>query len=176
MRVRFPPRACNSNIKKIMPKEIERKFLLDRKILDFLSSTPSVDIEQGYLTTGDSEVRIRKITKKTSAEYKLTIKNGSGLVREEEENDISWMTYLELSRLSSATITKTRFCLEGFEIDVYHAPFTLVVGEFEMEHEHQQVYIPDWMQPFFVREITGEPMYANVNLARLYSAVKRINS
>ena len=42
----------------------------------------------------------------------------------------------------------------------------LVLAEVELEGEDEDVTPPDWLRPFVVREVTGEPEYVNVNLAK----------
>ncbi len=97
------------------------------------------------------------------------------MVREEDENHISASTYVELSHLALCSISKKRYTMEGFEIDVYNPPFIHVTAEFEMETEDQEVKIPDWMQPFFIEEITGNKKYSNYALAKLATEIKSLS-
>src|SRR5256885_15827846 len=67
-------------------REIERKFLV-RKMPDGLTSYPSNEISQGYLVSLDdgTQVRLRKIGER----YSLTLKRGTGNVREEREVELA---------------------------------------------------------------------------------------
>ena len=42
----------------------------------------------------------------------------------------------------------------------------LVLAEVEIDAEEEEVKVPDWLKPYVVREVTGEPEYVNVNLAK----------
>ena len=42
----------------------------------------------------------------------------------------------------------------------------LVLAEIELESEDDDVAFPDWLAPAVQREVTGEPEFQNINLAR----------
>jgi adenylate cyclase len=64
-----------------MGQEIEKKFLLSS--LPVGVANPVV-IKQGYLSTGDPEVRVRQ----KGTKFFATAKSGDGLVREEKEEEM----------------------------------------------------------------------------------------
>ena len=42
----------------------------------------------------------------------------------------------------------------------------LVLAEVELPSEDVEPRLPEWIAPYVEREVTGEPEYLNVNLAR----------
>ena len=148
-------------------QEIERKFLLKRIPSD-LSNYPHRLIEQGYLvaTPDGRQVRLRRTPKNCT----LTYKTADGPVREEREIKI---TADQFNILWPATagkrLTKVRHDMpwQSFtlEIDVYGGINDgIVVAEVEFDDEKQcaDFQPPDW----FGDEVTNDPRYSNVMLAR----------
>jgi CYTH domain-containing protein/8-oxo-dGTP pyrophosphatase MutT (NUDIX family) len=145
-------------------REIERKFLVDR-LPDGIDAYPRQRIEQGYLATGDVEVRLRRADERT----RLTVKGGHGLVRTEEELAVDPERFARLWPLTEGRrIEKVRHRLEHggrtVELDVYSgARQGLLVAEVEFPDEHAAAawQPPDWIGA----EVTGDPVYANARLA-----------
>lgn len=82
-----------------MAFEIERKFLL--KGFPRIKPDVELDVETAYITTGDTEVRIRSMEVLTGdwigkIDYLMTFKGKGDLVRQEVNNYISEKTYHEL--------------------------------------------------------------------------------
>lgn len=145
--------------------EIERKFLLDG-LPAALAFARRRAILQGYLAIdGDTEVRVRR----TPDGSTLTIKHGSGEVRVEEELALGERQADALWELTEGRrLQKSRRVMrvEGFdvEVDEYAGALDgLVVAEIEFidEETSQAFEAPAW----FGRELTGDPAYANRNLA-----------
>jgi CYTH domain-containing protein len=86
--------------------EIERKFLIP-KIPENISSFPHHEIIQGYyFNEGEKLVRLRK----KGNSYYQTIKAGSGLVREEEEEMITQSIFEEeRNNVQDRRLEKTRY-------------------------------------------------------------------
>ena len=145
--------------------EIERKFLLDG-LPPALAFARRRAILQGYLAIdGDTEVRIRR----TPAGSTLTIKHGSGEVRVEEEIELGERQADALWELTDGRrLQKSRrqMRVDGHDVDVDEyagALDGLVVAEVEfIDEASAQAFEPP---PLFGRELTGEPAYANRNLA-----------
>jgi adenylate cyclase len=145
--------------------EIERKFLLSGlpSVLAFARRRP---IRQGYVALdGDTEVRVRR----TPAGSTLTIKRGSGEVRLEEEleldprqADAPW----ELTDGRRLEKARREMRVDGAEasVDEYSGALDgLVVVEVEFEDEAAaRAFTPP---PWFGREVTGDPGYANRSLS-----------
>ncbi len=146
-------------------EEIERKFVL-AAVPGAAAGTPGEAIAQGYLAVGgDLEVRLRA----RAGRYVQTVKAGSGLVRREIEVEL---TREQFEALWPATegrrVEKTRYLVEAaghtVEIDVFHGALTgLITAEVEFGSEEEAAVFepPGWLG----EEVTGDPRYANRNLA-----------
>jgi CYTH domain-containing protein len=145
--------------------EIERKFLLG-ELPAALAFARRRAILQGYLAIdGDTEVRVRR----TPDGSTLTIKHGSGEIRVEEELELGERQADALWELTDGRrLQKVRreMRVEGVdvEVDVYAGALDgLVVAEVEFVDEASaRAFEPP---PWFGREVTGEPAYANKNLS-----------
>lgn len=149
-----------------MGLEVERKFLLAGPP-PWLGECPAVPIEQGYLAlTEELEVRLRRAGER----HTLTVKRGTGEVREEVEISLEPEQFEALWPLTgSRRLTKTRYRkplggdLEA-EVDVYGDRLRgLVVAEVEFPSPARSHGFepPAWL----AEEVTGDSRYANRNLA-----------
>lgn len=146
-----------------MPKEIERRFLLD-KIPE--GAIKFSEISQGYLST-DSErtVRIRLEESRGGNIAYITIKTNvadSKFSRNEYEYSVPSEHATELlSACIQPVIKKTRYSLGRWEIDEFHDCFDgLIIAELELDSEDEQVDLPEWASD----EITGIRKYSNAGL------------
>lgn len=145
--------------------EIERKFLVTQA--PHLGRSRSVRIEQGYLSGGEDEVRVRR----KGDGFWLTVKRGAGMVRTEQEVALDREQFEALWPLTSGRrIEKDRTVMEGggrtIELDVYDSELRgLVVAEVEFEDEDEAMAFvpPAW----FGREVTDDARYKNQALAVL---------
>ena len=147
--------------------EIERKFLL-REFPPHVKKENGVHMLQGYISseTADVEVRIRSAGEKRY----LTLKEGRGMVRREEEIFITAENFESFWPFTlDARVSKTRYCAEEaglvIEIDEYHDSLTsLVVAEVELPPGlgFTEIDLPDWLGA----EITGLPEFTNQHMAR----------
>lgn len=122
---------------------------------------------QGYLAVDrQAEVRLRKAGDRTL----LTVKRGQGESRQEVEVDFDRWAFDDLWPLtegSRVSKVRHRIDLDGglvAEVDVYAGELdgtTVVEVEFESEGQAAGFNPPDW----FGRELTGDPAWANQNLA-----------
>jgi len=146
-----------------MPLEIERKFLVTGDTWRGLGRV--VRIRQGYLASAESlSVRVRQAGPRAF----LTVKGGKGLVRAEYEYEIPFDEAGEmLDRLCRRPlIEKQRHVLDrgGLEwvVDEFEGELAgLVLAEIELDSEHQQVALPDWVGT----EVTDDPRYLNASLS-----------
>lgn len=148
-----------------VPSEIERKFLVSETPprLD----GPGAAIEQGYLAISEAaEVRLRRSGEKLT----LTVKRGSGEVREEVELRLYREQFDRLWPLTAgARLRKRRHlvALEGglkAEVDIYAGALEglrVVEVEFGSEAEARAFQPPDWIGA----ELTGDGRYSNQSLA-----------
>eukprot|EP01026_Neomeris_dumetosa_P018831 TRINITY_DN17436_c0_g1_i2.p4 TRINITY_DN17436_c0_g1~~TRINITY_DN17436_c0_g1_i2.p4 ORF type:complete len:158 (+),score=16.17 TRINITY_DN17436_c0_g1_i2:643-1116(+) len=150
-----------------MAHEIERKFLLDDIPFHELQNARKLNIMQGYLMLDEkSELRVRKIGNK----YCITRKSGSGMVREESEQEINEGLFNFLWPLTEGKrVEKLRFAFEYdhhiCELDIYSGTLSdlmVMEVEFDSEEDAKGFHPP----PFVKREITEDQRYKNAILAR----------
>lgn len=149
-----------------MALEIERKYLVMKD-----SWRDAVESErhvvQGYIATGGkATVRVRV---KGDRAY-LTIKGPSaGIGRSEYEYEIpvadgeAMLAELAVSPVVEKTRYRVRCGDHVWDLDVFAgANAGLVMAEVELGREDEAFTLPDWAG----EEVTGDPRYYNVNLAR----------
>ena len=146
--------------------EIERKFILPQIPTELINSVQGDEIKQGYLLREEGrELRIRK----RNQEYWMTLKQGSGLSRIEQECSIPAEQFEMLWPLTAGRqIEKTRYTIKQedllFEIDIFNGnltPLILLEVEFESLEKSRQ-----FAAPIFVgREVTEDDNFKNATLA-----------
>lgn len=147
--------------------EIERKFLVDiPKFLGFVSRTRGTasQIEQGYLSIAPPVVRIRVENYGPGQNRAfLTVKGPGLLSRTEVECQLSLEAANDLLFMCSGTrIGKTRYSVDGWEVDVFHGVLEgLVVAEIELKAEDQEFEAPHWLGA----EVTHDARYTNLWLS-----------
>lgn len=146
--------------------ERERKFLL----ADFPPGlTNGLEIQQGYLSVGDPEIRVRVI----GGKYFITRKSGEGFIREEEEVEISADVFQILWPLTvGKRIEKIRFLLAAedefiWEIDKYLGHLSgLFTSEVEFpDEETTPLFLPKALSNVVVADVTFDKRYKNKALA-----------
>jgi len=153
-------------------KEIERKYLLKRSILEFLdkTSTSHKKITQFYIkATHNKSLRFRKY----GSQYYKCIKYGTGGVREEIEEEVCKKVYKKnLKKRIGRSIKKIRylFKLNSYEysVDVYKKPLeNLYVMEVEFESiaAYKNFVLPSALKRYVEKEVTDDEAYKNKNLA-----------
>jgi CYTH domain-containing protein len=154
--------------------EIERKYLL-RFVPDEARDSRYVDIAQGYVPGERLHERIRRVTTSTGnghrdVKYFRTVKTGEGVTRtelEEETTETVFETMWPLTR--GRRLRKRRFAVDvdgrTWEIDEFRNR-DLVLAEIELGSEDEDVVFPEWLAPAVQREVTTEPEFQNINLAR----------
>ncbi len=149
--------------------EIERKYLLSG-MPPSLEGQPFREIEQGYIPGERLQERVRRVRMDGTEWYVRTVKVGSGIRRIELQEDTDRETFEVLWPLTlGRRVIKRRYRVpEGgltWEVDEF-TDRDLVLAEIELPSEDIKPKLPDWIAPHVVREVTGEPEYVNVNLAR----------
>jgi CYTH domain-containing protein len=162
--------------------EIERKFRLrvapDERAL-VAKGAVAKRIEQVYLrpnppTDGDDQgERVRRTEfPDGSVTYRRTTKRQIGAFSFEETEDAiseaEWTAALARADPERQPVRKTRHVVEHgeqtLEIDVFEEPVGLIMVEVELASEDEAVELPRWLGEW--REVTGDPRYFNVSLAR----------
>jgi|WetSurMetagenome_2_1015567.scaffolds.fasta_scaffold149299_2 adenylate cyclase len=149
-----------------MPKEIERKFLVDKPLWEALAKPEGIPVRQGYLSTSPQcNIRVRVYGDKGF----ITIKGkASGISREEFEYEIPKADAEEILRTFTPPQTaKVRYLIpyrsHTWEVDVFiEENEGLIVAEIELGSEEESFVRPDWTG----REVTEDPRYLNSNLAK----------
>lgn len=149
--------------------EIERKYLL-RRVPAEVRTAPSAVVDQGYLPGKVLVERIRRSKESGAIRYTRTVKTGSGLARVEIEEACSEAVFDTLWPLTKGRrVRKRRYRVADagrtWEVDVF-LDRRLALAEVELASTRDVVKLPDWLADCVVREVTEEPGYANVNLAR----------
>jgi CYTH domain-containing protein len=147
--------------------EIERKFLVTSDAFK-LESFKQTRIVQGFLNTNpERTVRVRI---KGEIGF-ITIKGKStddGLKRFEWEKEISKTDAEVLLNLcEEGVIDKMRYEVKlgehVFEIDEFFGDNEgLIIAEVELEYEHDNFVIPDWLG----KEVTGDIKYYNSQISK----------
>ena len=146
--------------------EIERKFTLTHLPDDLIIGVQGDEIKQGYLLReNDRELRIRK----RNQENWMTLKQGSGLSRFEQECSIPSSQFEMLWPLTEGQrVEKTRYTVKQqdflFEIDLFKGdlePLVMLEVEFENLQKSREFLVPT----FVSREVTEDKDYKNATLA-----------
>lgn len=153
--------------------EREYKFLVSGiEVLEKIIPISTINIVQGYITGIDDsvDVRLRKINDR---EFLITVKEGKGIERYENETEINEKVFLKLwKNVKERIVEKTRYGLllktnKGnflAELDVYKGRHKgLIMLEIEVgENETLEgVTLPDWIK----EDVTGDRRYSNRSLA-----------
>jgi len=155
--------------------EIENKYLLShKKALRFVKRLEyfSVQkIEQAYCQSSDDITkRVRKIGKST---YILTIKKGSGKVREEYEKYISRRRYKKLKKKRIGKVIKKKryvFELDGyvFELDIFKGTLkglAFLEVEFDSTKKLDSFVLPKPLKKMVIKDVSDDKRFTNASLA-----------
>ncbi|MBR5291574.1 MAG: hypothetical protein IKU32_01505 [Clostridia bacterium] len=162
------------NTKAQEPLEIERKFLIPYPDIAKLKALPDCSVfnmTQTYLCGGAA--RVRKSTGPQGCTCTHTEKRKiSELTRVEIEREISEQEYLEYLKAADPAFrpiekTRLRIPYQGhiFEIDIFPFWNDRAVAEVELKAEDEEILFPEWLD--IIREVTFDPAYKNVSLARI---------
>ena len=148
-----------------MPKEIERKFLINLDQLELPSQ--GIEIKQGYFPMSAGVKFAVRIRIKNDAAF-LTVKGENfGATRSEYEYPIPIDEAIEMleNHCQKPYIEKTRYELSNgdhiWEIDIFHGENEgLLLAEIELSSEAEEFDVPGWVTD----EVTDDPQYYNSNL------------
>lgn len=148
-----------------MPKEIERKFLVQAPSV--LESRTGFSIVQGYLAKDAVSVRVRTFGNQGF----LTLKGPTcGISRDEFEYQIPLEDALALLECycNSRLIRKKRYLIPHrdhvFEVDAFEDKLAgLIIAELELASETEVVDLPDWIG----EEVTGDARFGNFALSQM---------
>ncbi len=157
--------------------EIERKYLIAYPDTAQLAAIPGCvvkQITQTYLSAPGGEARrVRRVESgEGNVQYIETVKRPvSGMRAVEEERTLSSEEYEALLLQADPDrrpIVKTRYCLphgeHTVEVDVYEFWQDRATAEIELRDEGETITLPSYLH--LIREISDDPRYKNVNLAK----------
>ncbi|MEI6741367.1 MAG: CHAD domain-containing protein [Gemmatimonadaceae bacterium] len=153
-----------------VPLEIERKWLL-HGLPPVAAKAPVIRIEQGWLPGTALRERLRRTVAADGTEtLTRTVKLGPAAARIEVEEPTTPALFAALWPLTAAArIRKRRHLVAAgdrtWEIDVF-LDRDLVLAEIELASRDEAVTVPDWLAPFVMRDVTTDPAYLNVTMAR----------
>ncbi|MFN8571320.1 MAG: CHAD domain-containing protein [Gemmatimonadaceae bacterium] len=152
-----------------LPVEIERKYLL-KGVPRRMPRGRVSELHQGYLPGDQIIERVRKSTRGRQTAYTRTIKFGAGVVRTEVEEPITRVFFEQVWPLTEGKrVLKRRHAVRHgghtWEIDVF-SDRALVLAEVELSAADERPAFPPWLVRYVVRDVTGEPEYLNLRLAR----------
>jgi CYTH domain-containing protein len=129
-----------------------------------------VAIDQGWLPGERLRERIRRTRDADGERYTRTVKLGHGVERIEVEEAADRDLFEALWPLTEGRrVSKLRYRVPDgdfvWEIDRFRGR-DLVLAEVELPAADVVPEPPAWLAPYVTREVTGEPEYLNVNLAR----------
>ena len=147
-----------------MGLEIERKFLVNKKLWNEMKKPKGEVIKQGYLLKSlEKTIRVR--TKNTKGF--ITIKGATtGITRKEFEYEIPKEEADELlNEFCNRYIQKTRYSIEYsgkiWEVDEFESPNKgLILAEIELTSADEHFEKPTWI----AKEVSDDPKYFNANM------------
>jgi len=147
-----------------MPKEIERKFLVNREKWETIPKPAGDFFRQGYLSIEpEKTIRVRQ----TNDRSFLTIKGKTeGISRQEFEYEIpkedaqNLLDHFAVSELSKIRYRVT-FAGKLWEVDEFFGDNEgLILAEIELQNEDESFELPDWVGD----EVSHDARYYNSNL------------
>ncbi len=159
-----------------IPLEIERKYLIampDQAALTAIPGVRVLEMEQIYLAPrGGWTRRIRRVQEAGETRYYYTAKRRkTALSCEEDEHEITAEEYRakrEERDPDRVPVRKTRYAFPAgtltAEVDIYPNWQDRAILEMELPHEDFPVPLPACLT--VLREVSSDPRYKNVNLAR----------
>lgn len=165
-----------------IPIEVERKFLVSPKFTSDMIEAHHVKVHivQHYLETvhEDETGRIRKRGQEGSYAYYYNVKKYLGPGKNDERQRIiphtEYLAHLEHVDGDYWPLEKDRTCFlfnnQYFELDMFSQiknrfiPESLL--EIELTEAQQHIVLPTFIEPYVIREVTGEETFTNKYLAR----------
>jgi CHAD domain-containing protein/CYTH domain-containing protein len=149
--------------------EVERKYLL-RHLPAEARRSESKTIAQGWLPGNRLRERLRRIEGSAGTKYVRTVKTGAGVERFELEEETSSDVFDALWPLTAGCrVEKRRYDVADgdlvWEIDEF-TDRQLFLAEVELPSREVVPEIPGWLADAVVEEVTGDPEYVNLNLAK----------
>ncbi|HVS17382.1 MAG TPA: hypothetical protein VMT18_02190 [Planctomycetota bacterium] len=160
-----------ASLPEALPREIERKYLLARAPeppADLASET--LEIEQGWLPGSRLRERLRRVRGPHGERFERALKVGSGVERIEVEESLDGATFALLwPATAGCRVRKRRTRVHDgglvWELDAFDDR-ALWLAEVELDDPRRRPELPAWLVCCVVREVTDEPGWTNLELAR----------
>lgn len=164
-------------VKDGIPREIERKYLIERPSAELLASLPEADsseITQTYLLP-DGSGSSRRVRKRGTDEggyryyytEKTDVSFGERIEIEREITEAEHAALLLEADPRHRTIEKTRVCFvydgQLFELDIYAFSDSFTTLEIELDDINTPVRLPDFLN--VTADVTGDKRYTNFSLS-----------
>ena len=151
------------------PQMRDRRYLLSG-VPPELQGTPPVEAHEGWLPGTTLEERIRAECGPEGEHYYRCVTMGSGAERIEVAEDTTKQLFDALWPLTSGKrCSARRYALADgslrWEVDAF-SDRDLVLARVAVPRPRKRVLLPPVIRPLLVREVTDEPEYSSVNLAR----------
>jgi len=159
------------------PKEIERKFLIEKPSEEAILSLGCIsksNIIQTYLkkTSPETERRVRQrgTTKEGFSFYyteKTNVANGERIEIEDKISPTEYINYLSEADTSLHQISKIRYCFiyknKYYEMDIYPFSDKYAILEIELNDITEEIDLPNLT---IIKEVTDDDRYKNHSLAK----------
>jgi CHAD domain-containing protein/CYTH domain-containing protein len=149
--------------------EIERRFLL-RQVPTTARQMPTIEIEQGWLPGTRLVERVRQWRDDHLEVRYRTVKPGTGPDGDEVEAATARGLFEDVWPLTQGRrVIKRRHEVPDYGLTWGIEQFLdrdLVLAEVQLAGEEPALPLPEWLEPYVVREVTGEREYSNRALAR----------
>ena len=148
--------------------EVERRFLL-RRVPATAESFAVQEIDRGWLPGTRVVERIRQLRRPDEPVAYRTMKPATGTGATAPEGQVEAALFEEIWPLTAGRrILTRRHVVPDYGLEWEIAQFLdrdLVVAEVAIAQDAPLV-VPEWLEPYVVREVTGEPGFTNRELAR----------
>ena len=150
-------------------EEIQRRFLL-RRVPATAQAFALQEIEQGWLPGTRVVERIRALRRDGRPVTYRTTKWSTGASPAGLEGEVDQALFDEIWPLTAGRrVAKRRHVVSDYgmqwEIDQF-LDRDLVIADVAVAERDAPVVVPEWLQPYVVREVTGDGAYTSPALAR----------
>jgi CHAD domain-containing protein/CYTH domain-containing protein len=150
-------------------EEIQRRFLL-RRVPATAQAFALQDIEQGWLPGTRVVERIRALRQGERPVTYRTTKWATSAGPTSPDGEVAQRLFEEIWPLTAGRrVAKRRHVISDYgvqwEIDQF-LDRDLVIADVTVSERDVPVVIPEWLEPYIVREVTGDGAYTSLALAR----------
>jgi CHAD domain-containing protein/CYTH domain-containing protein len=150
-------------------EEIQRRFLL-RRVPATAQAFALQEIDQGWLPGTRVVERIRSLRRDARPVTYRTTRWSTGAAPAAPEGEVDQTMFDEIWPLTAGRrVAKRRHVVTDYgmqwEIDQF-LDRDLVIADVAVAEGDTPVVVPEWLQPYIVREVTGDGAYTSLGLAR----------